>query len=150
MEYGGRSVNVSNQRPRLAQKIAETPTLLKGFSGVKTRFERILVAARSARPRRAAVHTAAPFPTHGRRAAGSAGTRFRAAARACAHWTGVARMIPWHSVHSRGTRLGAGFGRRSSSGASGRGCGVWDTTGSPCTGNGSRAGLPTQIAACGA
>ena len=58
------SLDIFDQRPRPAKEFPQSPPLVEGFSGVEAGFERVRVAARSARSGRAAVHAAAPFSAH--------------------------------------------------------------------------------------
>jgi hypothetical protein len=91
-----RLLDTLNQYARLPHQRPQLPALLDGFARVQAVLERVLVALRGARPRRAAVHSTTSFSAHRRRPAERARTRFGQTAQARLHRTCVTRVIARH------------------------------------------------------
>jgi len=69
---GRRSFDLLNQHARLPQQGVHLPAFRNGFAGMASMLECVFVAARSARPRRSAMHTATRLASDRRRSAGFA------------------------------------------------------------------------------
>src|SRR5260370_11879424 len=87
--------------PRFAQQGLNPLSLGDGVPGEQAVLARVAVAPWRAGPRRTAVHTAALFAAHRRRAAQAAGTDFCAATGAGQHRAGIAGV----TSHAQASRL---------------------------------------------
>src|SRR5882724_4603306 len=110
------SFHLLQQLPRFAQQRLNPPLPGDRVPGEQAVLARVLVSPWRAGFRRTAVHAAAPFAAHRRRAARAAGADFCAATRARQHRTGMAGVI----AHARASRL-ASTGSCSRSESSGMG-----------------------------
>ena len=104
----GRSLDLLRQLARLPQQGLQPPALLDRFARISPMRLRILVAAGSARSRRAAMHPAAFLPARRRSPAGRARTRLGAATSARQHGAGVGWTIVRHLFPHAALSAGAG------------------------------------------
>ncbi len=87
------SLHLLQQLPRFTQQGLNPLSLGDRVAGEQAVLARVLVSPWRAASRRAAVHAAALFAAHRRRAARAAGTDFCPATRARQHRTGIAGVI---------------------------------------------------------
>src|SRR5437660_7734925 len=95
-----KSFQLLQQLPRFAQQGRNLPSLGGRFPGEQTVLARVLVSPWRAGFRRTAMHAAALFATHRRRAARSTGADPGAATRARQHRAGIAGVVA-HACASR-------------------------------------------------
>src|SRR3981081_3015003 len=95
------SLHLLQQLPRVTQQGLNLLSLGDRVPGVQAVLARVLVSPWRAGSRRTAVHAAALFAAHRRRAARSAGTDFCDATRARQHRAGIAGVI----AHARASRF---------------------------------------------
>ena len=97
-----RSFDVLNQHARLPHQRPQLPAFLDGFARIEAVLQRVLIAARSARSRRAPVHAATLFSAHRRRLARPARTRFGPTTQTRQHRAGITRVIAGHFLDGAG------------------------------------------------